>query len=191
MRHVTSSGASTSGAMCAGYLPRPTPSCKHSVFGAMRASTATLGSGSKRGHLARRRPHSTWQRFGVPSTACAHDRSGPNRAHGGYFRLRLYWIRDPLSRGGVSVCLRAPFVNVNCHQLMRSTLDIQKKLLPKPQGIHCSAFYPALRSGGTGAYETAGLWEVGAWSTRTRLVITTFFSNLKPRQEAQDESHAQ
>ena len=80
MRRVTSSGASTSGAMCAGYLPRPTLSCKHSVCGAMRAFTATLGSGSKRGHVARRPPRSTWQRFGARSAACAHDRSGPNQA---------------------------------------------------------------------------------------------------------------
>ena len=104
MRHVTSSGASTSGAMCAGYLPRPTPSCKHSVCGAMRASTATLGSGSERGHLARRRPRSTWQRFGAPSTACAHDRSGPNPLLIGHPRtaatLRLCRIsRCPVSVG--------------------------------------------------------------------------------------------
>ena len=57
-------------------------SCKHSVCGAMRASTATLGSGSERGHLARRRPRSTWPRFGAPSTACAHGRSGPDWVRG-------------------------------------------------------------------------------------------------------------
>jgi hypothetical protein len=76
-RRLTLSRASTSGAMSAGYLPRPTPSYKNYGSGAMRATTPTMGSGSARGHLASRRPWITWQRSGAPSTAYAHDRLGP------------------------------------------------------------------------------------------------------------------